>query len=401
MRDWPVNIVSAFGRGESLALALHENGFQVQILDFTPAFPAEYHRGAGPFPIVNKTYLPAQRDLLKQLVPLPHGLNLWLKDGPLDLSGPFQSVHSAQHPELQAWRSGAAGSGEFSSTWLERWLRQWASPFYSETWNDSGDPAFPAAQPLGLLPIAQEERALNFMQLMSKGIGVRTCTRLMDARAESSKLLELEVECGTQLSAKSAQWVWCLSSHETKTLNEEVARVLFWRGVLEPEWAWISFEGSMEQGPWCDGLPALSVVMGDVFLPWVYANTFILRRCEGTRLRVWLKVPRTRGLVIDARRGWGLGVENLLRARLPQADWRIDSGAWSLCPTSEVYASEARGEVPGQWKNWDWISGETLPRLDLSARLEREADAFARLISWRNDQLKKQGVPRDHALHAP
>ena len=170
---------------------------------------------------------------------------------------------------------------------------------------------------------------------------------------------------------------------------------------MTPEWTWISLDGTMKSGPWCDGLPTYSVVIGDIFLPWAYANTFVLRRLEGTRFRVWLKVPFERASHIDARRGWALGAENLLRARLPLADWSIDSGAWSRCPNSEVFPSSLRGELPGQWKNWDWISSETLPRLDLSARLEREATSFNRLIGWRNDQIKKQGVQRDHALHAP
>ena len=242
---------------------------------------------------------------------------------------------------------------------------------------------------------------VGFERLLSKGVMVHACTHLHDVRAESSQLQELEVECGSRLVASASQWVWCLSSSETQMLSETVAKTLFWRGVLTPEWTWLSLDGTMKIGPWCDGLPTYSVVIGDIFLPWAYANTFVLRRLEGTRLRVWLKVPSGRAGHIDARRGWGLGVENLLRARLPLADWSIDSGAWSRCPNSEVFPTSVRGEVPGQWKNWDWISAETLPRLDLSARLEREATSFNRLIGWRNDQIKKQGVPRDHALHAP
>lgn len=393
MREWPVVIVSAFGRGETLAQALHENGFKVQVLDFTPAFAADFHRGVGPFPIVNNTYIPAQRDLLKQLVPLSHGLNLWLSDGPMDLTGPFESLHATSHPD---W-----AKDEFSSAWVERWLRQWTAPFFSESWTGASDPAFPSREPLGLLPLEQEERMVGFMRSMSKGVTVRSCTHLHDLRAESSRLQELEVECGSRLAASASQWVWCLSSHETQMLNENVARTMFWRGVMTPEWTWISLDGTMKSGPWCDGLPTYSVVIGDIFLPWAYANTFVLRRLEGTRFRVWLKVPFERASHIDARRGWALGAENLLRARLPLADWSIDSGAWSRCPNSEVFPSSLRGELPGQWKNWDWISSETLPRLDLSARLEREATSFNRLIGWRNDQIKKQGVQRDHALHAP
>lgn len=44
---------------------------------------------------------------------------------------------------------------------------------------------------------------------------------------------------------------------------------------------------------------------------------------------------------------------------------------------SSVFDEGEPGEGAMAWKNGDWIAPETLPRLDLSARLEREAKCFA------------------------
>ena len=75
---WPVNIVSAFGRGETLALALQDEGFDVRIIDFTKALGADWNTGAGPFPVAQKAYLPKQEKFLQELRPLPRGLTFWL-----------------------------------------------------------------------------------------------------------------------------------------------------------------------------------------------------------------------------------------------------------------------------------------------------------------------------------
>jgi hypothetical protein len=396
-----VNLVSAFGRGETLAVALHESGFEVKILDFSQAFAPEYHRGAGPFPVIKKEFIPAQKEYMDSVHPVPQGLTIWLKDGPIELTGPFAQVHILSHPEIQAWQTNAKGGG-FSRLWLQRFLRHWASPYESEHWEATEDPSFPAELPLGVIDAEQEPHAHSFEKARLGGIEIHACHWLRGANWQGSRLTDLLVDAGRDIGIQGAQWVWCLSSHETKKFGERAARKIFWRGLFEPEWSWLSFTGEIQKGPWSDGLPVYCVMVGDVYLPWLYANACVLRRESATKFRYWLKVPTERVSDIDARRAWALELEKVLLARLPQAKWIVDSSDWSVCPNSEVYGAAARAQRRGQWKNWDWIAPETLPRLDVSARLQREAESFRRLIQWREDQKKKQGgARRDHALHAP
>lgn len=400
MSQWQVNLVSAFGRGETLALALNEAGFEVKILDFSEAFAPEYRRGAGPFPIVNKDFLEAQKDYFKSVQSLSQGLTFWLKDGPIELTGPFSAVHINSHPEIQAWKTNAR-KGDFASLWLSHFLRQWASPYFAESWEDTDDAPFPAEFPLGTAMFDKEAHLHSFEAARLKGIEILSCQSMKDARSQAQRLSELEVIAGSAVAMRAPQWVWCLSSFETKQFGDEAAKKVFWRGLFEPEWAWLSFTGHIEDGDWTAGLPLYSVMIGDVYLPWVYANSCVLMREGPLKFRLWLKVPRSRVSDIDARRSWAQDIEKMLLARLPQARWKVDSSDWAICPHSEIYGEAARGETRGHWKNWDWIAPETLPRLDWSARLEREAEAFRRLTQWRDDQKKKQGVRRDQALHAP
>jgi len=83
------------------------------------------------------------------------------------------------------------------------------------------------------------------------------------------------------------------------------------------------------------------------------------------------------------------------------AKWTVDADDWAVCPNSPVFEAHHRDWGAPSWKNFEWIAPERLERLDMGARLEREAQCFTRLENWRNDQIKKQGAPSDTALHAP
>ncbi len=400
MKGWLVGIVSAFGRGETLALALHERGFRVKVIDLTPAFSNVYHRGLGPFPVVNKVFMPAQRDLLQALPPLEGGLSIWLKNGPLELNGPMTSVHMQNSPALKAWKEQESHT-EFSQAWLNRWLKEWASPVFRESSPELDRSPFPAHEPMKLVPIEMEARCMSFHRRSHPAVEVLATQSLKDIRTENSRIAEIEIESSGTRVIGADQWVWCLSSSETHRIAPEVATRVFWRGIVQPEWCWLNFECTMNRGPWSAGWPNYCVLIGDVYLPWVYSNAAVLRKLDDDRLRIWLKVPYARVEDIDGRRGWAMGIENLLRSHLPQADFKVDSSVWQVCPSSFVYAEETLLHGGGRWKNWDWISPENLPRLDLSARLEREAQSFERLLRWQREQVRKQGGRNDQALHAP
>lgn len=399
MSQSTVNFISAFGRGETLALALHEHGFQVRIFDFTNAFPMEYHRGAGPFPVIDKAFTPAQREFLNEVELQPQGLTLWLKEGPIELTGPFSGVHIHSHPEIQAWKTNSS-AGDFSRQWLKRFLREWTCAYYSDSWSEhaSYEP-FPAELLMGCVPYAREASLFSFDRLKVKGVEVVKCTSLQDVQFQSGRISEVELIAGTTVAIRAQQWVWCLSSSETKMFGEDVAHKIFGRHLLAPEWAWIGFKGGIHKGPWIEGLPGSFVVLGDVYLPWCYGNLAVVQRTDELKTRVWLKVPRARMHEIDARRQWSSDAEKILWQRLPMAEWKIDSADWSVCPHSEIYPVSKLGTKFNQWRNWHLISPETSSRLDMGARLENESECFRKLLQFRNEQVKKGGRS-DHAVHA-
>jgi hypothetical protein len=345
-------------------------------------------------------YLPKQEKFLTEVRPLARGMTFWLDGGPLELSGPMSEFFSENNPAVKALRT--SPGADFDADWLRRFMKMWTSPYHWESWQASVPPVtFPYADKIGLIPATKEKRVMSFERFRTLEHKYLAASVLRDVQLEGSRIAELEVESGRREAYRSPQWIWCLSSEETDRVGVEVAQHLFANKIRKAQWRWLAFHGGCRRGPWSDGFPEYTVVMNDLHLPWAYANTMVLRWTDRDVFELWLKVPAAACVKEERRQVWAEEARALLSARLPQALWEVDASAWSLCPHSPVYDLSVQDDgLPG-WKNWDWIAPEALPRLDFSARLEREAACHNRLVQWRADQLKKQGARRDNALHAP
>lgn len=388
-----VHVITAFGRGESLALALKAQGFLVRVLDFSNALPPEYLTSGGPFPLPREGSLPEQTTWLAEGETLPRGLAFWLNEGPLELGGPLTPFYTESRADLKALDKPAK---DFADDWLRRFLKLWASPYHRAAWDaDQESSSFPARAPLVQVPAYDEKDAFGF----SKVDDVIRCTAWRDVQFVGPRLSEISVEAGQTLALSADQWVWCLSGHETELLNADLAKRVFPRGTWKPDWVWLALHADCEAGPWLDGFPAHMVVIGDRFLPWTYANAMVVRRAEPEGFRLWVKIPAAADGV--RRQEIADECEAALNARLALAKWTVRRDSLSVCPHSPVYESHHKdGGRPGH-RNFEWIAPETLPRLDFGARLQREAETYRRLVSYRDDHLKKQGAPRDPALHTP
>jgi len=261
---WEVNLVTAFGRGESLAQRLQNNAFSVRVLDFTNAFPHENNRGPGPFPIAIEAEPAEQKAFLSEVDRLKRGLAFWLPDGPIELNSPMTPYYAETRADVKALHGRA---GDFKNDWLRRFLLQWASPLHSESWAIEAGSMFPFDSELGLIPTYDEKQVMSFERFQSQGNTVIACQNIKDVNFENSRLAEIVVEAGQAMAFGADQWIWCLSSRETETLNADLAAKIFNRGIWRPEWNWVSFQAACEAGPWLDGFPDLMVVLGDIYLP--------------------------------------------------------------------------------------------------------------------------------------
>ncbi|HMN69746.1 MAG TPA: hypothetical protein PKC28_14480, partial [Bdellovibrionales bacterium] len=192
MSLWQVGMVTAFGRGETLALALQKNGFAVRVLDFTQAFAPEYQRGAGPFPIARTNQFPEHAVVTDELRILPRGLTLWLEKGPLELGGTMAEFFNGRHEIVRNLRGGQVFP-EFKDDWLRRLLGFWTSPFDGESWSRGvRSDVFPFDSDLGVVPAGKEQAVLNFERFRTLGFDFVATDGLRDVQIESSRLTEIE-----------------------------------------------------------------------------------------------------------------------------------------------------------------------------------------------------------------
>lgn len=398
MSSWAVNMVTAFGRGEALALMLLDKGFEVQVYDLTEAFSPEFRRGTGPLPIPQQAYLPTHSHFFEEARALPRGLVMWLERGPVEFSGPMAHFF-VEHDEAFRVAVQNQPSSEFKSDWMRRFLRHFVSAFHHEPWMIDDGQTFPVAKPLVLMPRAKEDTVMNYDRFPAKNL-IR-CQKLIDVQIESSRLTEMEIEAGKPIAVRAPQWIWCLSSQETEMLSSTVAEALFSRDIRRAEWQWISMTGTCERGPWSDGFPKYSVSIADIHLPWVYANMFVLEWRDKDKYDIWLKAPAESVREASRRTVWANDIDKFLNTRMSLGKWKVDPMSFGICPHSPVFLQVMKEWKEPGWRNWDWIAPETTARLDFGARFDREVTSFQRLTNWRNDQLKKQGARGDQALHAP
>ncbi len=399
MNPWAVNIVTAFGRGEALALALIDKGFEVTVFDLTEAFPAPYRRGTGPFPIPQSDALENHALFFDEAQALPRGLAVWLNHGPVEFSGPMAHFY-VEHDAAFRLAVQNQESPQFETDWLRRFLRQFVSAFHHEPWMIESGAPFPVSKPLYLVSRSKDAVVMGFDRLQGKG-NYQRCQKLHDVQIESARLTEMEIEAGKPIAVRAPQWIWCLSSQETEYLSPSVAEALFSRDIRRPEWRWLSLKGQVERGPWSDGFPRYSVAVIDSHLPWVYANMFVLEWRDKDQFEIWLKAPAESVTNVERRTVWAKEIEQHLNRRLNLGKWHVEAENYGVCPHSPVFPTAMKEWKEPSWRNWDWIAPETTSRLDLGARFEREAQSFQRLVGWRNEQLKKQGARSDQALHTP
>lgn len=143
--------------------------------------------------------------------------------------------------------------------------------------------------------------------------------------------MEVELDNGSPLAARAAQWVWCLSSEETEKVGAKVAQALFPRGMRKAAWRWIGFEGRAMRGSWSTGFPEYINVIGDVHLPWTYSNNLILRWTEPDHFHVWMMAPASSAAIEIRQQEWARDIEAMSNGRLPMAEWKLGDKPASSC----------------------------------------------------------------------
>ncbi len=348
-------IVSCHGRGNWLACELTNRAWRVVLVDVSGSLEAGQAEDLeGPFgffasgdlaasQIPHKDEADSRFQLLgegksSELTPCPLGFVIWLKSGPIELSGPLAKFHlqklklapsvdsfldllprtanNARQVNRVATQIDKCG---FQESWLAHFAAQFAAPFMSESHSsvyhsEMNGRALDLKAPLWIRRVSQSSSEVGLAACEQIGVKVRRQVSIQALRTGQAKSLfrsraKLDVlefstdRAGGSLTNSKAElkaraFVWMLSGLETDRLPEAVKRKIFQGGKASPSWYWTRYQMALCGGLSADGdsagdsdgnragagadefdqLPMFAVVIEDHDLPWTHSNAFVWRK---------------------------------------------------------------------------------------------------------------------------
>lgn len=314
MLNSPVVVVSAFGRGQSLAARLREHDIPTLILDVTEDLGSSAPEDEeGPFGIFLSGLTSVDKERIHQDDP-PHnqeeGATFVLPSGPLEMKSPltknrlerlgvplrlletFRDVRDGKAKSVSGWMD-----LELSQSWLVHMAASLAANSYRPYPEALGSDFMLALDgDFWIRPVTRPGLAKSLNWCERRGVQVRRDMAILDVAREGRHLLT-----GMQLRLKTSQTseligfenlIWCLTSEETAFLSPTLQEKLFPEGVLKPNWVWTRFRLRLSASAEREILPFHSVWIRDLDLPWTHQNMIVLQKCQSPDLLdAWVRIP--------------------------------------------------------------------------------------------------------------
>ncbi|MFN7729189.1 MAG: hypothetical protein ACK5P7_08540 [Bdellovibrio sp.] len=319
MTHSPVVIVSAFGRGQSLACRLKENEIPVVLIDVSEDLGSSAPEDEeGPFGVFLSGLPPVAQERIHQDDP-PHnqaeGAAFVLSSGPLEMKSPLTKnrLEKLGLPlaVLATFRDFRDGKVKSLSDWMSQSLAQsWLVHLAASLAANSYRP-FPEGLTSGFMlaldgdfwvrPVTRPGLQQSLDWCARRGVTVHKNRTLLDLAKEERRQLK-----GLQFRLKSSQTteiltfdqlVWCLNGEETAFLSSLLQEKLFPQGVMKPQWVWTRFRLRLAACPEREILPFHSVWVRDLDLPWTHDNLLILQKSPSPDLLdAWIRIPANQRL---------------------------------------------------------------------------------------------------------
>lgn len=315
MSQTSVLVVSAFGRGHSLAMQLAAKEIPVTLLDVSGQLgltsPEEWE---GPFGVGLTGLTTIQQERLSEDDPLlrqDEGLTILLPSGPLELRGPVadhrlrklgipQDVRDLLHiTRVSATERERALARPFAEIWPLFLLRGFAANVYGSARDVlatelvyRGDTEFAVRQVSRQGPEKSLEACGRRLVHVKKPGGVKDVSSLQGKQTRSLEYQEAGAGVSEVIEYESL--VWCLSGEETECMGPGIAAKIFPSGVSRPDWCWMKFRFRLGACPEREALPVHALWIGAIDLPWTHENLLIVQRtATPEQFDVWARLPQS------------------------------------------------------------------------------------------------------------
>lgn len=418
-------IVSAFGRGNWLALELAHRGWRVTLIDASDAISGGRSDdalidGEGPFGFFEaEDVAPSFITRLMNeggLLPVDNGFALWLADGPAETrmkmtDARFRGLGLSEaclryakrstYDDKNADRERRMLAREpFRESWLAHFAHVLASTEHEE--NHRGldlECTSPLFARFSIRQVSLQSHQEGLAKCMENGVTVRRQAVVRDLRLEGSSVDALEIGDERAGIERARSFVWTLSSAETELFPQSLFKALFPGGAAAPAWYWQRFRFQLDGDRSDDAIPAYAVMIEDVCLPWTHENVLVLRRrSEPRAFDIWAKLPMHARQDEKYLAEVAASVQSRFRRRVPLYEPRLVAlpriGGDSP-PRMPVFTDSELGEIerlrapnffycgPELWASLDWLGQARAQKLILAKldKLKAQWDANARKLA--------------------
>ncbi|RME15899.1 MAG: hypothetical protein D6797_05695, partial [Bdellovibrio sp.] len=380
-QGFDVLLVSAFGRGNWLAMELCQKGYKVGLVDVSERLgrwtPEDWE---GPFGYSEASHLiDSQKHRMSEddyFEEVPEGWSLLLPDGPLD----FRSILSPYLLEKYGITGGikkVLQKGEEATTFhrdekefQKWWIVELAQSLAAPIMNYFSEP-LSFFSPLYVRRPSRAGRRKSLEWLKDLGVSVFYDAQIKDISLRGKLCEGVEVQAGRDELLRAQQYVWMLTSLETEFLSSQVTQKLF-KSVANPLFSWVRYRFTLKgYESFMSYMPLHFILIEDIYLPWFHSNLLILQQtAQNESVDVWVRLPSQYRFEKDYLENMAEEIKQLLEERMPYSQPHLVDypqeyhySSKDLGP-SRFYVYEKPGRIlrlsnlledhPEQWPQQDW-----------------------------------------------
>lgn len=338
-----ITIISVYGRGNWLAAELAEKGKQVSLVDLSPSFghwaPEDWE---GPFGFFQTDKIKAsQLERLAEedyMQSVDQGFVLWLKQGPIEFKSfltsfwiqglglhkktlDYISQFDSYSDEKIKRKQTAFLEIPFEQSWLVHLAHQMSSSRYmsNATSVEMGRP-LKITSPFKIRRVTRPGAEKSLAWCEQKGVRVYRDAKIKDLQIQSQFVENLEIESAWSGILSSSQFVWGLTSEETKRCNLDVFQQLFRGKQIAPTWVWVRYRVGIQSSEAAKILPIASFIIEDLALPWTHTNFMAFQQTVSENIYdVWVRIPAQHRFQRNYLKQIGEGIIRILDRRIPES----------------------------------------------------------------------------------
>ncbi len=399
-----VAVVSAYGRGHSLAVQLARLGAEVTLFEVSDSLgPWIYEESEGPFGIFQSESLRSeQKEFLDHDEPLraqENGFVIWFPSGPVEMRhalGSYRQVQYSLGPEKKCIDKIAA------SLMSNR----------AESLAALG-PEIDLQASFGIRTPTRKSFLQNIEWCEKSGVSTLLQSEIVDVSGPvSSPLSSLRTSFASSLEFKIKgrttsenfnfdHLIWCLSSLESTKACPLGSKKLFPKGGLDPLWSWERYQFQISESLERDSLPEYMAVIGHMDFPLTHENFLIVRRTPLPDLfDVWARGSFEQKYSKDYLLDLSEQIKKVLAKRLPGSKSQINTYPASFespfqvigGPKHPIFSKDSLRKLKvTPWKNTDFLGQEFCPTLGWAGLFRRHNDIFDKVkVLFQKNMAKKQ-----------